>query len=33
MVRNPLGLFKFVIELGDGNYNNDGDGDGDQVTI
>ena len=27
MVRNPVGLLKFVIELGDGNDNNDGDGD------
>ena len=32
MVRNPVGLFKFVIELGDDNDNNDGDGDDDQIT-
>ena len=32
MVRNPVGLLNFVIELGDGNDNNDGDGDDDQIT-
>ena len=32
MVRNPVGLLKFVIELGDGNDNNDGNGDDDQIT-
>ena len=31
MVRNPVGLLKFVIELGDGNDNNDGYGDDDQI--
>ena len=31
MVRNPVGLLKFVIELGDGNDNNDGNGDDDQI--
>ena len=32
IMRNPVGLLKFVIELGDGNDNNDGDGDDDQIT-
>ena len=31
-MRNPVGLLKFVKELGDGNDNNDGNGDDDQIT-